>query len=425
MLIRQATLLDGRIADVRLAERIAEIAPALAREPGELVIEARRGTLLPGLHDHHIHLRAAAAAMDSVMVGPPDAHTPDDFAAAIAAAADDGDGWIRAVGYHESVAGRLNRHVLDALCPSKPLRVQHRSGAMWILNTAALDRIGAASHPDGRFSSDDLRLAAAIPRRDPDLRELDRRLAGYGVTGVTDATPDLDPDDITNLRGAIRQRVSCLSPGKKILSDGQLDLEALTDWIALRRNGDHPVAIHCVTVAQLVVAIAALRAAGTHPSDRIEHAAMVDRDNIEALADLGVTVVTQPNFVAERGDQYRCDIPVDDQDQLWRIRSLIRAGITVAGSTDAPFGGIDPWAAMRAAVRRTTAGGHIVGAAEALTPLRALQLFLGSADQPGRIREIAIGQPGDICLLSVPPATALAELSAGMVELTAVAGQVL
>ena len=64
-----------------------------------------------------------------------------------------------------------------------------------------------------------------------------------------------------------------------------------------------------MTDSQLVVTIAALREAGGHPGDRIEHAAVVPDDCIADLAELGVTVVTQPNFVAERGDEYRAEVP--------------------------------------------------------------------------------------------------------------------
>ena len=79
---------------------------------------------------------------------------------------------------------------------------------------------------------------------------------------------------------------------------------------------------------------------------------MVPDDCLADLAELGVTVVTQPNFVAERGDQYLADVPADEHTQLWRLRSLLESRVAVALSTDSPFGGADPWAAMRAAVRR-------------------------------------------------------------------------
>ena len=120
------------------------------------------------------------------------------------------------------------------------------------------------------------------------------------------------------------QRVHCLAPGKRILHDGDLDLAELTAWVAERHAADAPVAVHCVTAAQLVVTLSALREAGTHPQDRIEHAAVVPDDSMADLTDLGVTVVTQPNFVAERGDQYLTDVPAAEHHELWRVASLLK-----------------------------------------------------------------------------------------------------
>ena len=58
--------------DVRIARgRIAAIGAGLARERGEPVCEGRGGALLPGLHDHHVHLHALAAAQTSIACGPP------------------------------------------------------------------------------------------------------------------------------------------------------------------------------------------------------------------------------------------------------------------------------------------------------------------------------------------------------------------
>jgi predicted amidohydrolase YtcJ len=425
MLIRRATLLDQRVADIRVGDVITEVAPSLTPLADEAVLDARLGAVLPGLHDHHVHLRAAAAAVDSVAVGPPAVRTASEFTRAVATAEPGADGWIRAVGYHESVAGELHRARLDSVRPSTPLRVQHRSGALWILNSAALACIGYANHPDGRLASNEPRLAEAVPRREPDLPALTRRLAGLGITGVTDATPDLGPDDIASLTAALKQRVRCLAPGKMILYDDRLDVDGLTQWITKRHADGVPVALHCVTAAQLVVSIAALRAAGQDRMDRIEHAAMVPDDCVRQLAELGVTVVTQPNFVAERGDRYRHDIPADEHGQLWRVASLMQAGVAVAASTDAPFGALDPWAAMRAAVTRAAGCGHVLGPQERIEPLVALSMFLGSADRPAQPRRVAPGQPGDLCVLSVPPADALRELASDMVLVTVAAGVVI
>ena len=428
MLIQRATTLDGVIVDVRMGVRIDDVADTLAPRPGEDVLDAAGGTVLPGLHDHHVHLHSAAAAETSIRVGPPQIRDRAGLATALACAEAGEDGWIRAVGYHDSVAGPLDRAALDALVPTVPLRVQHRSGLLWILNSAGLVRVGLAGHPDGRLRSTDS-WSDALSRGETNLADLSGRLCRYGVTGITDATPDLDIADIVRLselhrHGELGQHVHCLAPGKRILHDDDLDLEQLAGWIAERHRDGGPVAIHCVTAAQLLVTIAALREAGTHPGDRIEHAAVVPSDCLADVAGLAVTVVTQPNFVAERGDQYLDEIPAAEHDQLWRVASLLRAGVPVAFSTDMPFGNGDPWAAMRAAVHRTTPSGAVLGIDECISARTALTMFLGRPDQPTQPRAVEPGEPADLCVLSVPPETALAELDAGMVAATVIGGEI-
>jgi predicted amidohydrolase YtcJ len=392
------------------------------------VFDSAGGTVLPGLHDHHVHLHSAVAAETSVLVGPPEVRDRAALAQVLATSVVGDDGWIRAIGYHDSVAGPLDRAALDALVPTVPLRVQHRSGVLWILNSAGLARVGLAGHSDGRLRSADPRWSGALNRRETRLADLSSRLSRYGVTGITDATADLDIGDIVRLRelhrrGELSQRVHCLAPGKRILHDDGLDLDELADWVAERHRCGGAVAVHCLTAAQLLVTIAALRQAGTHPRDRIEHAAVAPSDCLADLAELAVTVVTQPNFVAERGDQYLDEIPAAEHEQLWRLASLLRADVPVALSTDMPFGDGDPWAAMRAAVYRTTPSGVVLNADECISALRALTMFFGFPDQPARARAVEPGEPADLCVLRVPPEVALAELDAAMVAATIVGGQ--
>ncbi|MED5811467.1 amidohydrolase family protein [Mycolicibacterium sp. 050232] len=421
MLIRRATLLDGTVADIRVGDTIDDVAEALSPQPGERVLDAAFGTLIPGLHDHHLHVYSAAAEQDSVRVGPAEVADEAALSRVLTASVVGADGWIRAVGYHEAVAGPLDRRTLDRLAPAVPVRVQHRSGVLWTVNSAGLAALGLDDHPDGRLRSADRTWSDALGRRPAAVAEFSARLAGHGVTGITDATPDLQPDDRPT---GLRQRVHYLAPGKRILHDDGLDLEALTAWIFERHRAGAPVAVHCVTSAQLIVTIAALQAAGSHPADRIEHAAMVPRDCIADLVALGVTVVTQPNFVAERGDQYRTDVPAAEQDQLWRLATLLAAGVPVALSTDAPFGAPDPWAAMRAAVHRRTPQGAVLNPVERISGRRALELFIGGADHPARPRRIAPGEPGDLCLLTETPYRVLDALDADLVAATIVGGAV-
>nr|WP_090341221.1 amidohydrolase family protein [Mycolicibacterium malmesburyense]CRL71014.1 putative TIM-barrel fold metal-dependent hydrolase [Mycolicibacterium malmesburyense] len=429
MLIQRATLLDGTVVDIRAGERITAVDSPLTPLRGEQVYDAAGRTVIPGLHDHHVHLRSAAAALRSVRVGPAEVRDRAELRRALANADVGTDGWIRAVGYHEAVAGALDRTALDEVSPPVPVRVQHRSGVLWTLNTAGLARVGMADHADGRLRSADRSWSETLQRNDTRLSEISDRLSGLGVTGVTDATPDLEIDDIVRLfetyrRGEVRQRVHCLAPGKRILHDTDLDLDGLTAWISERHGDDAPVAVHCVTAAQLVVTLSALRAAGTHPGDRIEHASVVPDDSIAALAGSGVTVVTQPNFVAERGDQYLDDVPAAEHHELWRVASLLRAGVPVALSTDMPFGGGDPWVTMRAAVRRTTGRGAVLGEDERISAAEALGMFFGTGEDPMRRRAIAPEEPGDLVVLEPSPDGVLETLESDMVCATVIAGDV-
>ena len=193
MLIQRATLLDGTTTDIRLDDPISEVGKELPMHTGESVFDAEGATVIPGLHDHHVHLRSAAAALTSTRVGPAEVHSRADLTLALNQAEVRSDGWIRAVGYHEAVAGPLDRTVLDEVSPPVPVRVQHRSGVLWTLNSAGLDRVGLADHPDGRLRSSDRNWSDTLQRDDSGLADVSRQLCGYGVTGVTDATPSQSP----------------------------------------------------------------------------------------------------------------------------------------------------------------------------------------------------------------------------------------
>jgi predicted amidohydrolase YtcJ len=201
-------------------------------------------------------------------------------------------------------------------------------------------------------------------------------------------------------------------PRKVLLDD--VTLPTVDRLAAIIASSPRGIAVHCVTTVQLLTFVAA----GPRPGDRIEHGAIIPAELVDELRRLGVVVVTQPNFVVERGEQYRTDVDPDDLPSLYRCGSLLRAGVAVAGGTDAPFGGRDPWAAMRAAVTRT------LGIEERIGPARALDLFLGRAEAPARPRTLDPGEPADLCLLHVPLDVQLRELDAANVRLTVVAGEV-
>ena len=408
MLIRDAEVEGRGRVDVRLRNgRIAEIG---VRLPGPADLDGRGGALLPGLHDHHIHLTALAAQAASVRVGPQDVDGPNGLAAALQAGRP-GE-WVRATGYHESVAGELDRRVLDRLAPDRPVRVQHRTGELWIWNSAALKAAGLDADGDGRFWRADERLRALAPPVRLDLAEVGRAAAARGVTGFTNADPRPAPG-LPTLLSALPQRVLVMGaeggtgPVKLVLDDTTLPApgEFAASISALRPR---PVAVHCVTRVQLFVALLALEETGPIPGDRIEHGSVIPEEALAWLRRLGVTVVTQPHFPLERAEAYATDVDPDDRPHLYRCRTLAGAGIPLAAGTDAPYGTADPWAVMRAAVARD--------APERLTPEAALRLFTGEPLHPARPRRVAPGSRADLCLLHVPLAEALDALSADVVR---------
>ncbi len=466
------------VADVRVeGGRLTEVGRALRRVPGEAELDAAGGAVLPGLHDHHLHVLSLMAASRSVRVGPPDVRDPAGFAAALNQAASDGpDGeWIRAVAYHQSVAGDLDRDVLDRVLADRPVRVQHRSGMLWVCNSAGLAALGAdrepapgierdeAGRPTGRLWRMDGWVAEHLQqggagdagdRVNPGdlsgLGGLSAAAAARGVTGWTDATPGRSDRDTRFLldgvaSGAVRQRLCLMlptdpdtigpeqmadagvSPGpvKILLDDASLPgLDHLTETVSAAHRRGSPVAVHCVTRVQLMLTLAALEEAGAAAGDRIEHGALIPGEVLLRLAALGLTVVTQPNFVAERGDEYLSEVPLSDQPDLWRARSLVAAGVAVAAGTDAPFGSPDPWLAVRAATRRRAPSGRRVSAAEAVATPTALRWWEGTASAPASPRRLAPGAPADLVVLAAPLAEALYGDDAVPVVATIVAGEV-
>ena len=411
MLIRNVEVEGhGAVVDVRIdGGRITEIGPGLTG-PGD--VDGQGGALLPGLHDHHVHLAALAAEAASVPVGPMDVRGRTALAAALAGGTP-GE-WVRAVGYHESVAGELDRWVLDALAPDRPVRVQHRTGALWVWNSAALRAAGLEG--DGRFWREDERLRGFVPPIRLDLEGVGRRAAALGVTGFTNADPH-PASGLTQMLSVLPQRLLVMGvdePVKLMLDDPTLPTPAqLARTIGEIRP--RPVAVHCVTRVQLLVTLLALDEVGPADGDRIEHGSVIPAETIPWLRRLGVTVVTQPHFPVERGEAYATDVDADDRPHLYRCRTLTEAGIPLAAGTDAPYGTPDPWAVVRAATERDDG--------ERLDPGAALRLFTGEPQHPARTRRLTVGSTADLCLLHLPLREALRTLSGELVRAAYVSGR--
>lgn len=412
MLIRNAEI-GGKLVSLRMrGKQIAEIAEGLMPGPGEQSIDASGGALLPGLHDHHIHLNASAAALNSVRCGPPMVNGPAELAEALRAAT--GSGWLRGIGYHPSVAGEIDRHWLDRHGPPRPIRIQHRGGRQWIFNGQAIDLLDIDIPADGCLVDQDARLRQALGNSRPDLADLIKQLHACGITGVTEVTPGNDREDFAHyaayagdlelsimggesLHDLTGKGQALLGPLKIHNHDHDLpSLESLTRRIDTAHSHGRAVAIHCVTRAELVLSLAAIEDAHAFPGGRIEHAAIADESIIDWIARLGLAVVTQPHFIAARQDAYVTDVEPEERPHLWRLRSFLDAAIGLAAGSDSPLEGFSPWLAMASAVKRPKR----LGPDEAISPEDALALYTKPAGDAGAApRHIAAGTLADLCLL--------------------------
>lgn len=403
-LIRNA-LLDGRRIDCRIAgTTITALGDTLEQREDETVLDAHGATVLPGLADHHLHLFATAAAAASVDLGgettlpPPDPGT---------------SGWVRAIG----AGAELRRADLDAAWPHRPARVQHRSGALWTLNTAAVELLSAGLSPDERRTGQmwraDTRLRELLDqhgaRTAVDLAALGRHLASYGITHVTDATPDLDAAALRTLSAGVPQHLLSLSdagtgPRKIVLPDHQYpDLADLVRRIDASHATGRPVALHAVSSTTLAIAIAALDAVGVLPGDRIEHAAVCDNSAADRLAELGIIVVSQPSVYARHAATFERDSDPTDRPWLWRYHELLSRGVRVVASSDAPYGDPDPWFTIRYASHREPS----------LTPATVLGSYLTEPTNPaGPPRTVTVGAPADLCLHTTDAGTGAVRVTA-------------
>jgi predicted amidohydrolase YtcJ len=455
LILRRVRPFGGAETDVAIAGGvIVAMGERLALKGPE--VDGGGRMLLPGLHDHHIHLMATAAARQSLsLAGVFDGAA---VAARVRAAADalPPGGWLRAVDYDERAAGLPDAAMIDGWVADRPVRMLDRTGALWVLNSAALAWIdGQGGWPDGaerdaagaltgRFWRCDAWLRTRLPAgAGPDLGALSLELARLGVTGVTDTGAGNGPSEAAlfegaRARGVLKQRL-CLM-GREDLPEGMgyargplkiivderdpPDVDALAARMAAAHGAGRAVAVHCATATELALALAGFGAAGTIAGDRIEHGNVVPEGAVAELRALGLTLCAQPGFIAARGDRWLAQVEAGDQGDLLPLARLAAAGVAMIGGSDGPYGPIDPWAGMRAAVSRRTASGAVMGAGEALSPEAALGLWLAEAEPPFAVREVAVGAAADLILVEGGMADVLGDCDAGRVAMTLIEGRI-
>lgn len=151
--------------------------------------------------------------------------------------------------------------------------------------------------------------------------------------------------------------------------------------IASHAIGDHAIDV----VLDAYEAAARDDAGGSHSSrHRIEHASVLTDSQVRRIARAGIVVVPQGRFISELGDAATDALGAERSQLAFRLRSLVDAGVVVAGSSDAPVVDGSPLKGIHDMVNRRTAMGGVLNAHEALTPEQALRTYtVGSAHAAG------------------------------------------
>ena len=447
---------DGPLVDVAIRDgRVAAVAASYpvagqAYPPG--------ATVLPGLHDGHVHLTQWAVAGQRVpLATAPSAAVAAELMAAAARERDLAPGQVlTGFGFRDGLwADAPDRELLQRALPDVPaVLISQDLHCCW-LSPAALRLIGS-DHETGLLREDQAFAAmAALPGPPADRTDAwaMRALADAAARGVTQILDFEFTDTIAvwqrryarsgglpvRVRAAIwRPRLDDVVdaglrtgdpvPGTdgwvtvgpcKVLMDGSLntrtalchdpyegrtgpeaagmltsDPDELTETMRSAWLAGISFAVHAIGDRANTLALDCFGRSGA--PGRIEHAQLVAPADLRRFARLGVIAGVQPAHL------------VDDRDvaeHYWHGRTgsafpfadLLAAGATLEFGSDAPVARLDPWLAIACAVARTDDDRPAWHGEQRVTFEQALRASTG-----GRVR-LSVGDPADMVVVGQDP----------------------
>jgi predicted amidohydrolase YtcJ len=449
------TLRDGRIAAIDFVGATGAIslgALADARDDSEHVeIDLGGRYVIPGLWDAHTHFTQWAQTRRRLDLSA--AASADEVVALVRSTLAIRDGAIIGFGWRGSLWKHApHKGLLDAVTGSTPVvLISADLHSVW-LNSAALVARGI-SHPTGVLTERDAFSVQAglssvpVITLDSWVHEAAQEAAARGVVGIVDFEMDWNAAawrrrigngcDLLRVEfGIYREHLdraieSDLRTGEVVASTGGLlrvgaykvivdgSLGTRTAFCHKPYKGMHGPAAHgqlTVPYPRLVQALLRASGNGIDPavhaigdaanrfainafdelgvSGSIEHAQLMDWDDVRRMGDLGIRASVQPEHV------------LDDRhvaEQLWgkrtrrafAFRSMLDAGVPLAFGSDAPVAPLDPWRAIAAAVDRTQGDLPPWHPEQRISVAEALE-----ASTRGRI---AVGEVADLAVLDIDP----------------------
>lgn len=190
---------------------------------------------------------------------------------------------------------------------------------------------------------------------------------------------------------------------------GQLYLqkEELTEFVAKAHQVGLQVAMHAIgdrAVEQLLSAYEATLDADPREDHRhrIEHAELVTPGQIRRIAEREIALAVQPAFEAFWGGpqgMYARRLGPKRAARTNPYRSLVEAGVTIAGGSDSYVTPVDPLAGISAAVNRSPR--HRLSVLEAVRIFTANGAWLGFQEKERGL--LKVGMKADLAVLSADP----------------------
>lgn len=208
--------------------------------------------------------------------------------------------------------------------------------------------------------------------------------------------------------GSLGGHTAALSePFSDVDTTGTLRLGPLDTEVAARAiELGGMAAIHAIgdrAVDKVLDMFEVLIARGADPRDlRMEHVSVIRPDQIQRFAVMGVTASVQPAFLASEATWVESRVGHDRREWLYPFRSLLDAGIPLAGSSDCPVEPPHPLWGMAAAMDRFG-----IGPDQQLTGAEALAMFTSGAARALREAEpLSEGSRADFVVLDTNPVSA-------------------
>jgi hypothetical protein len=380
---------------------------------------------------------------------------------------------------------------LDEVAVRHPVILTHRSLHAAVLNSLALEMVGIddnSEEPPGGIIDRDFdtgepngilyemgeyirsKLPSDVSEKELEwgISEINQEFLSFGITSIGEASvsnnlaqwqtylklkkagklksrvymmagmESMDKLKQANLSSGSGDTELKLGSLKIVLSEatGRLNIsqKELNEKVLEASQSGFQVAIHAVERSSFEAAVSALEYTEKQLPQfgklhRIEHGSECSPEIRSRLINLKVAVVSQPPFIYYSGERYLSQVPAEVQPWLYPFKSLLDAGIIVAGSSDSPVVPHNPLIGIYAAISRRTESGRTVLSEEAVSLGQALAMYTlngARASLEDNIKgTLAIGKLADIVMLSADPLRSSPEMIKEIqVDMTIIGGEV-